>query len=279
MNISRRLLLSCSFAALLVSSLGAEATNNASFELGPDPGEAMTVAVGAGTITGWTVSRNAIEYVGSRWDASEGLRSVALNGTAPGGIAQTISTSPGQTYTVHFFMGGDAFSNPVMKHMRVQAAGASQDYEFDASHAWPWGMGWLEKTFVFTAGTTSTTLEFYSLDPGDTGPVIDNVTLVTPVDALPLGRSDILLGAPTPNPARQTFSLDFVLSTDTPVRLSIWDVRGREVFVMAEGTRPAGRYTERWDGNIGGRPAAAGLYIVRLEAPGVTLVRKAVLSR
>ena len=278
MNVSRRLLLSCILAALLVSPLQAEATNNASFEVGPDPGEAMTVAVGAGTITGWTVTRNPIEYVGSRWDASEGLRSVALNGTSPGGIAQTLSTLPGQTYTVHFFMGGDAFSNPVMKHMRVEAAGASQDYEFDASHAWPWGMGWLEKTFVFTAGTTSTTLEFYSLDTGDTGPTIDNVTLVTPVDALPFGRS-VLLGAPTPNPARQAFSLDFVLATDTPLRLSIWDVRGREVFVMAEGTRPAGSYTARWDGNIGGRPAAAGLYIVRLEAPGVTLVRKAVLSR
>ncbi len=279
MNHSRRLFSLCMLAALAVSPLAAETTDNASFESGPDPGEAMTVPIGSVAVSGWLVTRNPIEYVGTRWSAADGVRSVALNGSAPGGIAQTLSTEPGRVYTVHFFMGGDAFSNPILKHMRVAAAGQTQDYEFNAEHAWPWGMGWLEKTFVFTAGTTSTTLEFYSLDVGDTGPVLDNVTLETPVDAPLHGRNEISLGAPTPNPAQQAFSLELALPTDTPIRLSVWDVRGREVGVMATGPRRAGHTIERWDGIIAGRPAPSGLYIVRLEAPGVTLVRKAVLSR
>jgi choice-of-anchor C domain-containing protein len=270
----------CLFMALAPSHSAAASMDNTSFETGPDPGDAMQLASGSTAITGWTVTRNPIDYVGLRWAAWQGARSLGLNGAAPGGITQTVATVPGQVYTVHFFMSGDAFSTPVIKNLRVEAAGQSQDYAFDTTHAWPWDMGWLEKTFAFTASTASTRIEFYSLDTGDTGPALDQITLEgPPVDATWAGRLEIGLGSPYPNPAPQALWVDFTLPRDTPVRLSVWDVRGREVGVLDAGTHPAGHYTRLWDGNVDGRAAPAGLYLLRLETPGATLVRKAVLSR
>ncbi len=275
----RVLVLACVLVALTAGSAAADLTSNASFELGPDPGEAMQLAMGSTAITGWVVTRNPIDYVGTRWNAAAGTRSLGLNGTNPGGIAQTFATVPGEVYTVHFFMAGDAFANPILKHMRVQAAGQSQDYVFDATHSWPWDLGWLEKTFTFTANASSTMLEFYSLDAGDTGPTLDSVVVQGPPVSVPLGeRTGFALAPPYPNPARH-FWLTFAIPADMALRLSVWDVRGREVCVVAEGPYPAGRYTRLWDGSTPGGRAPAGLYIIRLDAPGGTLVRKAVLSR
>ncbi|HYM82361.1 MAG TPA: choice-of-anchor C family protein [Candidatus Limnocylindria bacterium] len=268
---------------VVLSSAPAQANliENPSFEVGPDPGEAMELAMGSTAITAWVVTRDAIDYCGTRWEAAEGSRSLALNGTGPGGIAQSIATNPGAEYTVRFRMSGDAFSSPILKHIRVAAAGQSQDYEFDAGHAWPWGMGWLEKTFVFTADSDAATIEFYSLDAGDTGPVIDQVEVTGPsVGIVPIGGAlEFALAPPYPNPARTAFQVSFVLPSDTPLRLSVWDAQGREVSVIAEGIYPAGRHTRVWDGRAAHGPAPAGLYLIRLAASGVQLTRKAVLSR
>ena len=281
MNLSSRLaLLLCLFASISASQSPAETMSNTSFESGPDPGDAVQLAVGSTAVTGWVVTRNPIDYVGLRWAACQGARSLGLNGAAAGGIAQTVATVSGQVYTLHFFMSGDAFTTPVLKHMRVEAASQSQDYEFDTTHAWPWDMGWLEKTFTFTANSASTRIEFYSLDAGDTGPALDQITLVgPPVDATLPGRSEIGLGSPYPNPSRQGVWVDFALPMDTPLRLSVWDVRGREVAVIDAGPHPAGDYTRAWNGNVAGRAAPAGLYLFRLETPRGTWVRKAMLSR
>src|SRR5262249_58953915 len=144
----------------------------------------------------------------------------ALNGSGPGGIAQSFYTVAGQPYSVDFFMAGDAFSNPILKHMRVAAAGQSQDYEFDAGHSWPWGMGWLPQTFTFTANSSSTTLEFTSLDAGDTGPALDSVVVTgqSPLDVR-VNPSAFALAAPYPNPSSRGVQIDFSLASDTPGRL------------------------------------------------------------
>lgn len=257
---------------------GANLAVNPSYESGPSPGMAMELPVGSVALDGWVVTRNAIDYCETRWNAAEGLRSVALNGTAPGGIAQNIATVPGGQYTVTFFLGGDAFSAPTLKHVRATAAGASQDYEFDAEHAWPWGMGWLQKTFAFTATAAATTLEFYSLDTGDTGPVIDNVSVTGPTAGVPVMPHGFALAAPYPNPAAQTFDFNFALPAESPVRIAVLDLQGREVAVIADGVYTAGLHPARWNGRAGSGRAPGGLYFIRLEAPGISLVRKAVLS-
>jgi choice-of-anchor C domain-containing protein len=258
---------------------GADPVVNPSFESGPDPGEAMEIGVGSTVMSGWVVTRAPIDYCGTRWNAAEGARSLGLNGANPGGIAQTLATAPGGEYTVTFYMAGDAFSNPILKHMRVTTGAQSQDYEHDATHAWPWDLGWLPRTFTFTAGSSSTVLEFYSLDPGDAGPTLDNVTIQGPT--VDVGRGDaggLSLALPYPSPARAGFRVEFELPRAVTIRLSLLDVQGREVAVLAHGPRAAGRHAATWDGAAGGSRLPAGLYFVRLATPDQARIHKVVVS-
>ena len=278
-----RPLLPVLLVAALASSPVAAANllQNGGFELGPEPNMVMSISAGSTVIQGWTVTGAAIDYVGGQWAAREGARSVALNGTSPGGISQTFLTLAGQPYQVKFFLAGDAFSNPILKHVRVSAAGQSQDYEFNAEHAWPWDLGWLEKTFSFNANAGTTTLTFTSLDAGDTGPALDSVVVTGPS---PVGVDDrsvrgLALAAPIPNPSPEGMAVTFTVPAATSLRLTVLDARGRVLRVLAEGALDPGVHTRTWDGRTTtGNRAPAGLYFVRLTAPGgIDLVRKAVL--
>ena len=279
---SRPLLPVLLVAALASSPVSAaNLLQNGGFELGPEPNMVMSISAGSTAIQGWTVTGAAIDYVGGQWAAREGARSVALNGTSPGGISQTFLTLAGQPYQVKFFLAGDAFSNPILKHVRVSAAGQSQDYEFNAEHAWPWDLGWLEKTFSFNANAGTTTLTFTSLDAGDTGPALDSVVVTGPS---PVGVDDrsvrgLALAAPIPNPSPEGMAVTFTVPAATPLRLTVLDARGRVLRVLADGAFEAGVFARTWDGRTTtGNRAPAGLYFVRLTAPGgIDLVRKAVL--
>lgn len=78
-----------------------------------------------------------------------------------------------------FDLAGHPEGAPVVKKMRVAAAGKSADFEFDTSAGRRDELGWVSKTWEFTAIDAMTALEFYSLDAGgNTGPLLDNVAVV-----------------------------------------------------------------------------------------------------
>jgi hypothetical protein len=56
-------------------------------------------------------------------------------------------------------------------------------------------------------------------------------------------------------------------------------VQGREVVTLANGQHAPGRYQLSWSGEAHGSRAASGLYFVRMQAPGVQLTRRVILSR
>jgi hypothetical protein len=62
------------------------------------------------------------------------------------------------------------------------------------------------------------------------------------------------------------------------VRLSVFDVQGREVARLADGVHEPGRYSVTWD-EARRQGLQSGIYFVRLEAPGVHFVRHLVLMR
>src|SRR5262245_34719689 len=73
------------------------------------------------------------------------------------------------------------------------------------------------------------------------------------------------LSAPSPDPVRGKARFAFALPSAGPVRLELFDLSGRRVATLAEGTLPAGRYVREWDGRDGaGRSAPAGVYLARL---------------
>lgn len=83
------------------------------------------------------------------------------------------------------------------------------------------------------------------------------------------------LGAPYPSPVRGAATVPFALASGGPVRLSVYDLLGREVAVLAEGARPPGRHEARLEG--GGLPS--GVYVVRLVAGSSHAARTFALLR
>ncbi|ARA94164.1 hypothetical protein AWN76_014050 [Rhodothermaceae bacterium RA] len=62
--------------------------------------------------------------------------------------------------------------------------------------------------------------------------------------------------------------------------MAVYDLLGREVIRLLEGPAPAGTHRVVWDGrDPTGRLVAGGLYVLRLEADGLTLHRTVVLVR
>jgi hypothetical protein len=76
----------------------------------------------------------------------------------------------------------------------------------------------------------------------------------------------LTIGAAKPNPFRDQVEVRFALPTRGPMRLSVHDVAGRTVAILAEGEQEAGPHTARWDGLDRRRVGvASGVYLVRLE--------------
>jgi choice-of-anchor C domain-containing protein len=163
---------------------------NGSFELGSvDPGMYQTLGVGSTAITGWEVIGSNIDYVGSFWQASDGSRSLDLNGNnGPGGIRQTFDTVAGQAYAVlidvaaHHPPGLDRFQ----LHVDFNGLRSGLGFGVDPDST-PADMHW--RTFIFgwyIATGDLSTLSIIS-DTADPvyGPAIDNIRVVRPEDLFP----------------------------------------------------------------------------------------------
>ena len=162
LNLATGMVLASALSA--ASSACANLLTNGSFETGPSPGAGTLLLSGGSTaLTGWVVTRGNVDYVGGSWEAQDGACTVALNGDAAGGVAQSFATYPGALYGVSFYLSGDPFTTPALKHVRLAAADSSADFSFDITPAWPWHMDWTLHEWTFTARTASTTLELYSL--------------------------------------------------------------------------------------------------------------------
>jgi flagellar hook assembly protein FlgD len=88
------------------------------------------------------------------------------------------------------------------------------------------------------------------------------------------------MAAPGPTPFRDGTSIVFTVPVRARVRLDVYDLLGRRVRTLVDGPLEADRHSRTWDGrDDDGSPAAAGIYFVRMSAPGWTATRKAVLLR
>src|SRR3989344_2121449 len=161
---------------------------NGSFETGTDPGAFATLVPGDADITDWTVVSGSIDYIGTYWVASDGGRSIDMNGTDAGSISQDLPTVLGATYDVSFDLSGNPDGGPALKELSVSANGdLAQNYSYDtAANANTLGnMKWASSTYSFVATTTSTTLTFASLIAGAFGPALDNVLITETVPPPP----------------------------------------------------------------------------------------------
>ena len=169
------------FIFILGLSTASSATpfQNGSFEDGPASiGDFTTLWAGSTDITGWKVASGSIDLVGSYWDASDGNRSIDLNGEEPGAISQVFDTVPGTLYQVLFDMAGNP-DDPGVKVLLTSANSKAIRYKFNSTEKTRRAMGWTEMVFLFRARSNSTTLKFAGISPNSgAGPAIDNVQVI-----------------------------------------------------------------------------------------------------
>jgi hypothetical protein len=78
-----------------------------------------------------------------------------------------------------------------------------------------------------------------------------------------------------PNPFNPSTTIAFNIPERSFVRVSIYDVTGREVATLVQGEMSPGAHEVRWDG--AGMPS--GVYYCRMQAEGFTQTRKLLLMR
>ncbi|MFI5370630.1 MAG: T9SS type A sorting domain-containing protein, partial [Candidatus Eisenbacteria bacterium] len=91
--------------------------------------------------------------------------------------------------------------------------------------------------------------------------------------------TEFALGRVAPNPTHDNARVDFSVPRASDVHLSVIDVQGREMATLASGHFTPGRYQAVWTGRTEHGQAPAGLYFIRLRAPGHNLTTRLVLSR
>jgi hypothetical protein len=103
--------------------------------------------------------------------------------------------------------------------------------------------------------------------------------ITTAVNGAPTIQS-VRLARVWPNPARGDLRLEFELRNPGTVALSVYNVGGRLVRSLVEGQRVAGRHVVAWDGrNESGARVSGGVYLLRLEADGVSASAPVTLIR
>ena len=78
-----------------------------------------------------------------------------------------------------------------------------------------------------------------------------------------------------PNPGNPSTTIGYALPRPGRVSLRVYDMLGREVAVLVDGERGAGRHAAVWEA----AGTASGVYIYRLEAAGFTAARKLLILK
>jgi hypothetical protein len=139
-----------------------------------------------------------------------------------------------------------------------------------ASVGWPDRLANTEYEWYVTVTDGSTTV---------TGPVWSFTTGSGSTAVEPIAVSQLRLAPVTPNPSRNGAQVRFDLPRPAKVRVSVLDLHGRVVGVLADGELAAGRHTMRWDGRTKLGAAAAGMYFIELQAEGQRLVQRGVVLK
>lgn len=94
---------------------------------------------------------------------------------------------------------------------------------------------------------------------------------VTDVPAAP----GLVLAQNRPNPFNPATEIVFAVERDGPIRLTVYDIKGRQVARLVDRTLPAGQHVATWQP----RDLASGTYVYRLQADGRELAMRAVLVK
>jgi len=99
-------------------------------------------------------------------------------------------------------------------------------------------------------------------------------------ETLTLPRALFALDQNSPNPFNPSTTIWFELAEASQVRLTVYNVKGEKVKVLADKVMSAGRRSVEWDGRTdAGKQVSSGVYFYRLKAGKFSSTRKMVLAR
>lgn len=88
------------------------------------------------------------------------------------------------------------------------------------------------------------------------------------------------LFSPAPNPSNPGTFIRFSVASPGPIKLRIYDIRGRQVRTLVDEVVTAGMQETYWDGrDLEGRGLASGVYFARLETSSGAQTQKLLLLR
>lgn len=150
---------------------------NGGFEAFTVAGPLTTIYAGQTNLTGWSVGGDSVDLIHSYWMPASGSYSLDLSGADDGTISQTFATVVGGTYQVTFSLAGNPV-NPADPIKTVQVGLYDQGFStFDTSGLTQGNMGWMIKSFQFTASGTSSTLFFAGTQESPYGVALDNISV------------------------------------------------------------------------------------------------------
>ena len=89
-----------------------------------------------------------------------------------------------------------------------------------------------------------------------------------------------LLGQNYPNPFNPTTRIAYQLNKSAQVRLSVYDITGREVNRLIDQYQPVGDYSVEWNSNAtGGNKLSSGIYFARLGVDNESATRKMIMTK
>ncbi|MBC8214637.1 MAG: carboxypeptidase regulatory-like domain-containing protein [Candidatus Marinimicrobia bacterium] len=83
-----------------------------------------------------------------------------------------------------------------------------------------------------------------------------------------------------PNPFNPVTEIGFELPVDSYISLSVYNLNGQKIIDLAEGYKPSGYYSVKWDGhNLYGEKVSSGVYIYKLTSDNFSTVKKMLLMK
>jgi choice-of-anchor C domain-containing protein len=152
-----------------------------------------TVYPSAQKIPGWTVGGDSVDLMGSTYfklpsASSSGSQAVDLSGSAPGSLTQTISTTPGTSYTLTWYEAGNPNGGQAVKVMTVSWDKTSKAYPAPSTRdRSDTNMGWSQKSQIVVASSAQSVLVLADTTPDKSpyGPVITDVSLTAEQSSSP----------------------------------------------------------------------------------------------
>ena len=152
---------------------------NGSFETrdgGELPENITTLEPDQHDLVGWKVIAGPVDWIGpTRWTAAHGSWSLDLDG----GIQQTVTTTPGQTYVLTFNLAGNVEVPPTAKSLLVHVNDHETPFSFDSAGKTASTMGWTRHRITFTAEKNATVITFLNAQPNaqSSGVALDDISL------------------------------------------------------------------------------------------------------